>query len=102
MARLIWTEQAIADLDGIAEYISFDNPDAARRLVNSVSHHVDQLVKHPLSGPVVVSFPSGKYRQITERPCRIIYRYHDGQVIVLRVVRFERLLRPSLIEEPEK
>jgi toxin ParE1/3/4 len=33
MARLIWTEPALQDLDGIADYIALDKPDAARKFV---------------------------------------------------------------------
>ncbi|MGH9949874.1 MAG: type II toxin-antitoxin system RelE/ParE family toxin [Pyrinomonadaceae bacterium] len=101
MARLIWTEKAVNDLDDISEFIAFDNPAAARRLVDRVTSHVDQLVKHPLSGPIVADFPGGKYRQIIEHPCRIIYRYDDSNVIVLRVLRTERLLRPSIVDDWE-
>ena len=31
MARLIWTEPALTDLEIIAEYIALDKPEAARR-----------------------------------------------------------------------
>ena len=37
MARLIWAEPALSDLDTVAEYISLENPDAARRLYRSNS-----------------------------------------------------------------
>ncbi len=41
MARwLIWTEQALHDLDAIADYIALDKPLAARRLVQDVLRHV--------------------------------------------------------------
>jgi plasmid stabilization system protein ParE len=32
MARVIWTEPALSDLDGIADYIALDDPEAAKRL----------------------------------------------------------------------
>ena len=101
MARLVWTERAIADLDEIAEYIGFDDLDAARRLTRRLEMHLDQLVKHPLSGPVVPEFSEGQYRQISEKPCRVIYRYDGKNVIILRVLRSERLLRPGYLEDME-
>jgi plasmid stabilization system protein ParE len=101
MARLIWTERAVSDLDEIAEYIAFDDPAAARRLVRRLDAHLDQLKDHPLSGPVPPEFASGQYRQISENPCRVIYRF-DGQIIiVLRVIRSERMLRPGYIDDLE-
>ena len=36
MAELIWTELALQDLDAIADYITLDNPLAARGLVGRV------------------------------------------------------------------
>ncbi len=95
MARLIWTERAIAGLGDIVEYIAFDDPDAARRLAQRIASHVDQLERHPLSGPVPDELAGRQYRQISERPCRIIYRYDGENVLILRILRSEQLLRPS-------
>ena len=36
MAKLIWTEPALADLDAIADYIALDDERAAKRLVAKV------------------------------------------------------------------
>lgn len=101
MARLVWTERAIADFDEIAEYIAFDDPDAARRLAGRVESHLDQLARHPLSGPMTPEFTEGQYRQISEKPCRVIYRFDGKNVIILRVLRSERLLKPGYLEEME-
>lgn len=98
MARLVWTEKAIGDLDKIAEFISYDNPDAARRLAKRVESHVNQLALHPLSGPVPPEDESGFYRQVSESPCRVIYRFDGVNVIILRILRAEQLLRPSFFE----
>lgn len=50
MAKVIWTEPALSDLDAIADYIALDKPSAARELVQRVFAHVEQLAAHPLSG----------------------------------------------------
>ena len=101
MARLVWTERAIADLDEIVEYIAFDNPNAARRLAMRVESHLSQLSLHPMSGPVPPEDDSGFYRQVTESPCRVIYRFDGVQVVILRILRSEQLLRPSFFEDLE-
>lgn len=101
MARLVWTERAISDLDEIVEYIAYDSPEAARRLAKRVKAHVEQLRRHPLSGPVPHENAGGPYRQISESPCRAIYRFDGKNVIILRVLRSERLLRPGFFEELE-
>ena len=50
MARVIWTEPALNDLDAIADYIAIENPVAAAQLVQRVFEHVEQLEAHPESG----------------------------------------------------
>jgi toxin ParE1/3/4 len=99
MAELIWTEPALQDLDSIADYIALDNPLAARRLVQRVFHHVEQLEAHPESGslPAELRRSTKRYRQIVEPPCRVFYRYDRAteKVFVLYVMRGEMRFRKS-------
>jgi len=95
VARLTWTEPALADLDGIADYIALDNPDAARRLVRRVFDHVEQLSAHPDSGSWPSELKGRRYRQIIEPPCRIFYRVHGNRVYIVHVMRSEQRLRPT-------
>src|SRR5690242_9489395 len=90
MAKIIWTEPALSDLDAIADYIALDKPDAARRLVQRVFEHVEQLTTHPKSGSVPRELRGSRYRQIIESPCRVFYRYDGERVFILHVIRGER------------
>lgn len=99
MAGLIWTEAAIADLDEIAEYIALDNVEAAKRVVARIYHHIGRLVRHPMSGPVPPELTDHRYRQIAEPPCRVIYRYDGEDVYIAYVMRSERVLRRSILDE---
>jgi len=92
MAEVVWTEPALADLDAIADYIALENPAAAAELVQRILGHVGQLADHPLSGLELPEFRGGRYRQIIEPPCRVIYRCEKRTVYVLHVVRAERFL----------
>ncbi len=95
MARLIWTEPALADLDAIADYIAIENPTAAAELVQRVFRHVEQLERHPQSGSRPSEVKGSRYRQIVEPPCRVFYRVEGDLVVVMHVMRSERLLRQS-------
>lgn len=95
MARLIWTEPALIDLDRIAEYIALDSPDSASRLVHRVFDKVERLEAHPESGKRPAELPRSRYREVVP-PCRIFYRVDHGKVYVLHVMRSERLLRNFL------
>lgn len=103
MAQIIWTEPALSDLDAIADYIALENPGAARRLVQSIFAHVDQLEAHPESGSKPAELRGWRYRQIVEPPCRVFYRHQDGCVYILHIMRSERRLRRSeLLKRDEK
>jgi toxin ParE1/3/4 len=102
MAEIIWTEPALSDLDVIADYIALDNPEAARRLVQRVFEHVEQLVTHPESGSVPRELRRSRYRQIVEQPCRVFYRNDGKQVFIPHVLRGEKQLRPRHLRERDR
>lgn len=102
MARLIWTEPALADLDEIAEYIALDNPQAASRFVEKVLDRVERLQAHPMSGKRPAELTRTQYREVVVAPCRIFYRVEDDDVYILYAMRSERLLRPYLLQEREQ
>jgi plasmid stabilization system protein ParE len=103
MARLIWTEPALADLDGIADFIALDDPVAAKKLVRRVFDHVEQLLSHPESGSVPPELRKLRpYRQIFEKPCRIFYRVtDDGAIYIVHVMRGEMLFKRSRLTRSE-
>ena len=98
MAQVIWTDPALSDLNGIAEYIALDKPRAAENLVASVFASVDQLTQFPESGRRPPEIQRGRYRELIVGPCRIFYRVEDETVFVLYVMRGERLLQQSIVE----
>lgn len=99
MARLIWTEPALADLEAIADHIALDNPAAASRLVERVFESVERLERFPNSGKHPPELPRSPFREIVVVPCRVFYRIEGDAVFLLHVMRAERLLRKFLIEE---
>lgn len=101
MARVIWTEPALNDLDAIADYIAIENPVAAAQLVQRVFEHVEQLEAHPESGSRPPELERSRYRQIVEPPCRVFYRYDGEKALVLFVMRSEQFLRKSVLKSRE-
>jgi len=99
MARLIWTEPALLDLDEIAEYIALDDPLAAARYIQKVFDRVERLETHPNSGKRPAELPRTSYREVVVPPCRIFYRVEKNSVYILHVMRSERLLRTFLLEQ---
>jgi plasmid stabilization system protein ParE len=102
MAEIVWTEPALSDLDAIADFIALDDPDAARRLVQRVFDHVEQLAHHPRSGSRPPELKGSRYRQIVEPPCRVFYRHAAAKVYILYVMRGGRALRPRHLSAQAK
>ena len=101
MAKLVWAESALLNLNDIAEYIALENPEAARALVGRVFSTVERLERHPSSGKFPPELEGKRYREVVSLPCRIFYRHTQNEVVILYVMRSERQLRNFLIQEAE-
>ncbi|MGJ8644677.1 MAG: type II toxin-antitoxin system RelE/ParE family toxin [Luteolibacter sp.] len=101
MARLIWTDPALQDLEQIADYIAIDNTDAAKRLVRKVFRKVEQLEQFPEMYPVAHDLPASNYRHLSIPPLRIFHRIEGDLVYIIYVMRSERLLKIGDLEERE-
>jgi toxin ParE1/3/4 len=95
MARLIWTDPALNDLETIAEYIALDKPDAAQRYVQLVFQAVERLAQFPKSGSIPKEIPNLPYRQVVVPPCRIFYRVEKKDVFIVFVMRAEQKFRET-------
>jgi toxin ParE1/3/4 len=102
MARLIWTEPALLDLDGVAEYIALDNPSVASRYVKSVFERVEHLRVFPHSGKHPQELHDTPYREIVIAPCRIFYRFQNDSAYILHIMRSERLLGSYLLAKRDR
>ena len=95
MARIIWTESVLQDLDQIADYISLDKPTAANRFVQRVFQRVEQLASHPKTGSIPNELNGTPYRQLVIPPVRIFYREQDDMVFIIYIMRGERFFRSN-------
>ena len=101
MARIIWTEPALHDLDEIADYISLDKPLAASKFVQRVFERIEQLASHPESGSVPAELKGTQYRQLVIPPVRIFYRAQNDAVYIVYIMRGKRLFRNDDLLERE-
>jgi toxin ParE1/3/4 len=97
MAKIIWTEPALDQLDEIAEYIVLDNLNAARELVAKVFNKVNRLEKFPNSGREPPELPGSIYQEVICNPCRIFYRCEGKNVLIVHVMRDEMQLKKYLL-----
>jgi toxin ParE1/3/4 len=99
MARIVWAEPALQDLDAIADCISLDKSPAASRFVRRIFERIEQLATYPKSGSVPAELKGTHYRQLDIPPVRIFYRAQEDTIHIVCVMRGERLfLSEDLLE----
>ncbi len=96
MAKIIWADPAIQDLDAIADYIALDKSAAAHQLVHQVLGAVRMLQKFPQMGSLPTELRGLPYRQLIVSPCRIFYRLEKKVVYIVHILRGEQLVRREL------
>ena len=87
MARVIWTEPALNELDAIADFIALDKPEAARLWVQKVFKKVASLGRFPFLGKRIPELQDLPYRQLVVPPCRIFYRGDKEKIHIISVLR---------------
>lgn len=94
--RVHWTENAIAHLVDIYEYIAHDSPIYAKRVIDIVTRRSEQSAIFPMSGRGVPEYEADDIREIIQNPYRIIYRIKPDQIDVLAVIHCAQLLPERL------
>ncbi len=72
--RIGWSRRALADLEGIAEYIASDSPTYLRNVVRKIFGQVRMLEQCPRSGRKVPEFDDANVRELIVYSYRVIYR----------------------------
>jgi len=94
VTRIVWTDEAIASLSSIHEYIARDSTLYASIVCADIVQAVDRLKALPRSGRVVPELADQAYRELIEGSYRIVYRVSSGELVeILTVFHGARLLR---------
>ena len=91
-ATLIWTAEALDDIDAIAEFIGLDSPHHAQRVVEGLFELGDVIATHPKAGRVVPELGDPLVRERFLYSYRVIYEIHPERIDVLAVLHGRRLL----------
>lgn len=73
--RILYTEESVADLEAILDYIRADNLEAARRFGSALINHVGLLASFPHVGAPVAR--RTEVRKLLHSPVRIYYRIDE-------------------------
>ena len=91
MTKLIWSPQALHDLETIRDYVAADSPRYAVLVVERIIQGVERLTSFPESGRVVRERNDPQLREIIVRPYRVAYRLRPGVVEIATVFRASRM-----------
>jgi toxin ParE1/3/4 len=97
-AEVRWTEQAVADLQAIREFITRDSPRYGRLVAERLFTATEPLETFPLSGRIVPELGRDDVREIIVGEYRLVYRVSSGAVIMLTIFRSSRLF-PGRIDQ---
>ena len=93
MDKVIWTDNALQDLNDIGEYISKDSERYAQLTVNRLFDSVDILESYPFSGKVVPEYNDISIREIIKGNYRIVYQIvNENRIDILTVHNCARLI----------
>jgi addiction module RelE/StbE family toxin len=94
VTRIVWTLQAIEDVEAIRAYIARDSPHYAALMAERFVESVERLKEFPRSGRVVPEVGQEAYREVILATYRIVYRLVGDFAEILTVVHAARLLPP--------
>jgi toxin ParE1/3/4 len=86
MAEVIWSPEAIQDLEDIAAFIARDSEFQASRFVQRLTDAAERLAIFPESGRVIPEVGYPRYREVVEGGYRIMYTVTAGGVRIDAVV----------------
>lgn len=93
--KVIWSLEALNDIEEIAKYIERDSHFYACSVVTKILSTTDLLSTLPLSGRIVPEEGNGNVREHFVFSYRIIYEICDDTIYVLAVVHGKRMLYPG-------
>ena len=97
-----WTQTAIRDLDEILEYIAAERGvDHALRVYETLRRGIESLAKMPRrcrQVPELHEIGLVEYREMIERPYRLVFRIAGREVVILAILDSRRDLEELLIQ----
>lgn len=99
--EVLWTDTAQRDLESIVDHIARDNLENALVVLERLEARASALATNPHRGrkvPELLSLDLHQYRELIERPWRILYRIEQDRVFVVAVLDGRRDLQALLID----
>jgi toxin ParE1/3/4 len=98
---VLWTQTARSDLEAIIDHIAADNPAAAIEVLDRLQARaadLDDLAPRGRVVPELRDIGVNHYRELIERPWRLVYRADGARTVVVAVLDARRDLDSLLLE----
>jgi plasmid stabilization system protein ParE len=87
MARsLVWSPEAIEDIEAIAAYIERDSPWYAKAVATKIVEVAESIPEYPELGRIVPEIGELTIRERLVHRYRVIYRLDEGRILVAAVI----------------
>ena len=87
MARvLVWSPEAVEDIDAIAAYIERDSPWYARAVASKIVETAESIPEYPELGRMVREIDDPAIRERLVHRYRVIYRLDEARVLIVAVI----------------
>jgi len=86
MAEIVWTEEALSDLEAIGEYFERTSPQYASAVVSRLYSSVERLVEYPKIGRKVPEVDHESLRELIAEDYRIIYQLQEKRIEIVTVL----------------
>ena len=87
MARvLVWSPEAVEDIDAIAAYIERDSPWYARAVASKIVETAESIPEYPDLGRMVPEIDDPAIRERLVHRYRVIYRLEEARVLIVAVI----------------
>jgi addiction module RelE/StbE family toxin len=103
MVQVIWTDNAIQDLNDIGDYIAKDSTRYAEITVLDLFNATDILETHPRSGVKTPEFNNDSIRHLVRGDYKIVYKImDDSRIDILAVHNCARLVTNTMTFRRQK
>lgn len=93
MARtLVWSSEALDDIDAIARFIARDSVQHARKVVEALFDLGDSIGEQPMLGRAVPEWGRTDVRERFLYSYRVLYEVREEQTAILSVIHGRRLV----------
>ncbi|MFT5124839.1 MAG: toxin ParE1/3/4 [Verrucomicrobiales bacterium] len=96
--KIVWSPQALEDIDSIADYIARDSEMYAVSVAQSLFEAPAKLLEFPLLGRVIPESQTESMREIFVHDYRVMYEIAGNEIHILTIVHGKRDFREDMIQ----